>query len=98
MAVDHNDVEQIAALAHIDLSRAELRRFQSEFGRILEYFSRIRAECGAREPSAELESAVNITREDRVRPSLSQAQVLRNAPDTDGEYFRVPRVLPDPET
>ena len=39
-------------------------------------------------------NAVNITREDQVGEHLSAEQALKNAPDTDGTHFRVPRVIP----
>jgi aspartyl-tRNA(Asn)/glutamyl-tRNA(Gln) amidotransferase subunit C len=39
------------------------------------------------------EAASLVLREDRVTPSLSHEDAMRNAPDTDGTYFRVPKVI-----
>jgi|GEM_PF-7086493 len=37
--------------------------------------------------------AENVFREDKVRPSLPRGKALGNAPDSDGEYFLVPKVI-----
>jgi aspartyl-tRNA(Asn)/glutamyl-tRNA(Gln) amidotransferase subunit C len=99
MSVDRNDVERIARLARIDLSAAELRRFAADFRQILEYFDQIRGSgTGGLSAEPDSDQTVNVTREDEVQPGLTQEQALRNAPDTDGEYFCVPRVLPSSES
>jgi len=45
------------------------------------------------EPRNQFITVENVFREDRVRSSLPRDMALRNAPDSDGEYFRVPRVI-----
>jgi aspartyl-tRNA(Asn)/glutamyl-tRNA(Gln) amidotransferase subunit C len=35
----------------------------------------------------------NVLREDEVRGSISRAEGLKNAPDTDGVFFKVPKVI-----
>ncbi len=37
--------------------------------------------------------AGNVLREDSVRPSLDRAKVMASAPETDGTYFKVPKVI-----
>ena len=45
------------------------------------------------EPRNWFNKAENVFREDKVRPSLPRGKALDNAPDSDGEYLLVPRVI-----
>jgi aspartyl-tRNA(Asn)/glutamyl-tRNA(Gln) amidotransferase subunit C len=45
------------------------------------------------EPMMHAQEMTNVYRDDEVQPSLTREEALRNAPQTDGEYFLVPRIL-----
>lgn len=61
---------------------------------IVDYMSRLEAvETGGIEPESQATTLGDVFREDEVRPSLTRNQALGNAPQTDGEYFLVPRVV-----
>jgi aspartyl-tRNA(Asn)/glutamyl-tRNA(Gln) amidotransferase subunit C len=45
------------------------------------------------EPLVYISGETNQLREDALKDQLAQAQALQNAPDTDGQYFKVPKVL-----
>ena len=42
---------------------------------------------------ARLEPMINVLREDAPRPSFPQADMLANAPDRSGDFFRVPKII-----
>ena len=44
-------------------------------------------------PTAHILDTVNVLREDTVRPPMDRDALLRNAPETDGAAYIVPRVL-----
>jgi aspartyl-tRNA(Asn)/glutamyl-tRNA(Gln) amidotransferase subunit C len=46
------------------------------------------------EPLTYINEDVNVLREDVVRGQTDRAEALRNSPDQDSEYFRVPKVIP----
>jgi aspartyl-tRNA(Asn)/glutamyl-tRNA(Gln) amidotransferase subunit C len=88
--VSENDVEHIAELADIGISRDELAEFTGQFNEILKYFDILdQVETG--EPWEQ--ELANIFREDEIEPSLSQEEVLANARETEDGFFRAPRVM-----
>lgn len=86
--VSEDDVRHIAELARVDLSDEEVSRFVDEFSEILEYFEMLDSVPETEEPS----EVYNVLRTDSVTPSLSQADALRNAEETEDGYFKGPRV------
>lgn len=88
--VSENDVEHIAELADIGISREELAEFTGQFNEILDYFDILdQVEAAV----AWEQDLANIFREDEIEPSLSQEEVLSNARETEDGFFRAPRVM-----
>ena len=95
MAVDRDEVKRIAKLAALALTDEEIDRYQGDLNAILSYISQIQsADLGASDASSESGAAETVLREDVVRPGLTREQALANAPDSDGEHFRVPPAIP----
>jgi aspartyl-tRNA(Asn)/glutamyl-tRNA(Gln) amidotransferase subunit C len=97
VAVDKDEVRRIARLAALALSEEEIARFQGDLEAILGYVGQVQ-EADLDDLQDEHEAGPEPTearlREDVVRPGLTREQALANAPDTDGEYFRVPPAIP----
>lgn len=88
--VSESDVEHIAELADIGISREELAEFTGQFNEILAYFDILdQVEAGG----AWEQDLANVFREDDPEPSLSQEEVLANARQTEDGFFRAPRVM-----
>lgn len=87
-AVDPEDVSHVADLARVDLDDDELDRFTEQFADILEYFETLE-EVPDVDSDADL---VNVMRPDDPHEGLSQAEALRNAPDSEAGYFKGPKV------
>ena len=89
-----DDVKHVAKLARLALSDAELQRLGGQLESILEYVDKLgRADVSGVEPMAHALPMHNVLREDVIEPSLPLEQVLANAPDTDGPFFKVPKVI-----
>ncbi len=86
--VDADEVEHVADLARVDLDATELDEFTEQFAEILEYFEAL-DEVPAVDSEPEL---VNVMRSDEVRDGLTQAEALRNAPETEDGFFKGPTV------
>ena len=86
--VDDEEVRHVASLARVDLDEEEVERFAAQFADILEYFEALE-EVPDVDADAEL---ANVMRPDEVREGLTQAEALRNAPETEDGQFRGPRV------
>lgn len=94
MALDIATVEQIAELAKLGLSKAEKTRFAEQLSAILDYAAMLqRLDTSAIPPTASVAGLENIMRDDVVTPSLSQADVLANAPRQSAGQFQVPAIL-----
>jgi aspartyl-tRNA(Asn)/glutamyl-tRNA(Gln) amidotransferase subunit C len=88
--IEEKDVEHIAMLADIGITKEELPEFTGQFNEILDYFDILDEveETGAWE-----QELANVFREDEVVPSLPREEVLANTRDAEDGFFRAPRVM-----
>ena len=94
MAIDRATVDHVARLARLDLSEEERERMSAELGDILEHAAKIQElDLDDVEPTSHAIPIRNVMRPDEVRPSLSQAEALANAPEATDGRFKVPRIL-----
>lgn len=88
------DVQKVAKLGRLQLSDAEIEQFTGQLGAILEYVEKMNElDTKDVEPLAHCLPVHNIFRPDQIKESLGTEKTLRNAPDRDGEFFRVPKIL-----
>jgi aspartyl-tRNA(Asn)/glutamyl-tRNA(Gln) amidotransferase subunit C len=91
MAITRDEVLHVAALARLELSDEEVERFQEQLSAILEAVGKVaELDLSDVEPTAHPLDLVNVWGEDEPRPCLSVDEALANAPDRDGDLFRVP--------
>lgn len=94
MSVTLKDVEHIAELARLKFSKEELENFTHQLNQILEYMDKLNElDTENVEPLSYPVEGNNIFREDELKPSISREEALRNAPDSDDEFFKVPKVI-----
>lgn len=94
MKIGNKDVEHVARLARLRLTEEEKEKFGKQLNRILKYVEKLN-ELNT-ENVKSISSVVplkNVLREDELKPSLPVENVLSNAPDKKGEYFKVPRII-----
>ena len=90
MPLGPDEIAHVALLARLGLDDDEKRRIGAELDVILEHISTLqRADVSDVPETAQVGNLANVWREDEPAPSFTQEQALANAPDTDGEYFRV---------
>ena len=88
------DIAKVAHLARLDLSAEELERYGAQLGDILEHAERVQAlPTDGVPPTSHPLPMTNAFRVDEVTGSLDRDEVLAQAPDADGPYFRVPKIL-----
>ncbi|PYR52998.1 MAG: Asp-tRNA(Asn)/Glu-tRNA(Gln) amidotransferase subunit GatB [Acidobacteria bacterium] len=94
--IEMQDVEDVARLARLELSPEEGERMREQLDRILGYIDKLRQlDTAGVEPTSHAVPMVNVFRDDEPRPCLSPEEMLANAPDRSGEFFRVPRIIED---
>jgi aspartyl-tRNA(Asn)/glutamyl-tRNA(Gln) amidotransferase subunit C len=92
-------VERVAELAHLELAPEETGRMLHDLNAILDYVAELnQLDTAGVEPLAqvnELQSGAAATelRGDALIPSLDRSIVMAEAPQTDGAFFKVPKVI-----
>jgi len=88
------EVEHIAKLARLKLTKEEVKRFCSQLSEVLEYMEVLNeVETEGVEPTAQVTGLENVFREDEVYPSLEPKQALSGAPVRQGNFFKTGVVL-----
>lgn len=94
MAISRKEVEYIAGLARLTLTEEEIELYSKQLSDILVYIDQLNElDIENVEPMSHVLDMINVMREDKHLPSLSRDEVMANAPDHDGEHFKVPRVV-----
>jgi aspartyl-tRNA(Asn)/glutamyl-tRNA(Gln) amidotransferase subunit C len=91
MAITNDDVLHVARLARLGLRDGEAERLQSELSAILDAVGKV-SELDLTDvpPTSHPLDLVNVWDEDEPRPSLDVEDALANAPEREGDGFRVP--------
>ena len=94
MKLSREEVLHIARLARLGLDEAEVGKFSEQLSNLLEYFEVLQqVDTTGVTPSAHSVTLQNVIRSDEDSASLPPDQVLANAPQKEGDFFRVKPVL-----
>jgi aspartyl-tRNA(Asn)/glutamyl-tRNA(Gln) amidotransferase subunit C len=94
MSVSDADVRKIAKLARLRLSDEEIARYGGQLTKILESMAELAAlDTKDVPPTTSVLGAVNVLRPDEPKPFANREALLENAPDRDGPYFKVRKVI-----
>jgi aspartyl-tRNA(Asn)/glutamyl-tRNA(Gln) amidotransferase subunit C len=104
MSVSEKDVERVAELANLELTSGEKAGMLRDLNSVLGYFAQLNElETSSVAPMAQVSDLLTVgpeaeteaahLRPDEVAPSLNRENVLACAPDTDGVFFKVPKVI-----
>jgi len=93
------DVERVAELANLELTRDETEGMLHDLDAILNYVDQLgELDTGSVAPLAQISELAGVggrssLRDDIVRPSLDRSVVMPEAPETDQVFFKVPKVI-----
>ncbi len=96
MASDRIDIRHVARLARLALTDEEIETFGPQLGSLMTHVDALAALDTENVPAtAQVVPSRNVQRADAVRPEimLSREAALRNAPQAQAGFFRVPRIL-----
>jgi aspartyl-tRNA(Asn)/glutamyl-tRNA(Gln) amidotransferase subunit C len=94
MKLSLDEVDHVAMLARLGLRADERERMRDQLSSILEHISLLEEiETEAIPPTAQVITLQNVMRADEVHQSLSVEEVLRNAPRSEDQMFKVNAVL-----
>jgi aspartyl-tRNA(Asn)/glutamyl-tRNA(Gln) amidotransferase subunit C len=98
MRITREDVLRVADLAYLDLSESELETYRKQIDEVLEYIGKLNELDTANvEPMAQVltddQTPDATLRDDVVIPCDVAPEILKQAPDPEPPYFRVPKVI-----
>lgn len=94
MAITREQVHHIALLARLDLAEAEEAAFAEQLDHILAHFEKLQQlDTDHVEPTAHIVDMETPFRDDRVHNAPAVEELLRNAPERDGRFFKVPKII-----
>lgn len=92
--IDRQDVQKIALLARLEITEAEEAQFTTQLNSILGYFEQLsELETTDVEPMTRAIEISNIVRSDVNVPFCDRESLLQQAPEQEGDFFRVPQIL-----
>jgi aspartyl-tRNA(Asn)/glutamyl-tRNA(Gln) amidotransferase subunit C len=94
MEVNDLLVENLARLARLSFNDIEKSEIRADLQQMISFVEKLReVNTEGIEPMLHMSSNENILREDIVRGSIPRDEALKNAPDSDGTFFKVPKVI-----
>ena len=96
--IDREEVRKVANLARLNITEAEEAEFTTQLNSILEYFEQL-SELDTTDvpPTTRAIETSNITRSDELTPFPNKEELLQAAPEQQGEFFRVPKIISSDE-
>ncbi|MEM1216330.1 MAG: Asp-tRNA(Asn)/Glu-tRNA(Gln) amidotransferase subunit GatC [Bacteroidota bacterium] len=92
--MDEALISRLEQLARLKLSAAERSALQGDLNNILQMVEKLQElDLQDVEPLVYVNSAVQRLRKDEIRNQVTREEALKNAPDHDGEHFKVPKVI-----
>ena len=95
MKVTDTDINYVAQLANLNLTADERARMVRDLNSILGYIDRLNElDTTDVPPMTQTDlQAGDALRADELRPCLTHEAAMSNAPETDGKFFKVPKVI-----
>ena len=92
--IDRQQVHKVALLARLELTPEEEERFTTQLGSILEYVEQLnQVDVSEVPPTTRAIDVSNVTRKDDLEPYPEREAILNSAPEQEGEFFKVPKIL-----
>lgn len=92
--IDREQVRKVALLARLEITPEEEEQFTTQLGSILEYFEQLRElDVSNVQPTTRAIDVSNVTRVDQLQPYPDLEAIRDIAPDQEGDYFKVPKIL-----
>ena len=94
MEVNEALVQTLANLARLQFNEQEKEIIKGDLQRMIHFVDKLNElDTTGVEPLLHMTDAINVLREDEVKGSISREEALKNAPESDGTFFKVPKVI-----
>lgn len=97
MEVNDALIDNLSNLARLQFNAEEKKEIKKDLQRMIHFVEKLKElDTAGVEPLLHMSPEINVLREDKLEGSVSHQQALSNAPETDGTYFKVPKVIRNP--
>lgn len=94
MEIDKQLISRLEELARLELSEVEREALRKDLNEILGMVEKLQElQLENVEPLVHITEALNMWRRDEVKGQVPRENALKNAPDNEGHFFRVPKVI-----
>ena len=93
MPIEPDEVRHVARLSRLEATSEEMDSLAGDLQKIVSYIDRLQEVELSPDDEALTYFDADVHREDRTASGLEREDALRNAPDADGEFFLVPKIL-----
>ena len=94
MKITNKLIQDIAALAKLEFDEKSAEEMKVDLENIIRFMDKLsELDTDGVEPLIYLSEEVNVLREDEIKATISQVEALKNAPEKDSDYFKVPTIL-----
>ena len=94
MEVNDLLVEKLATLARLSFDDQEKLEIKADLQQMISFIEKLQeVNTDGVIPLLHMSSTINMLRDDIVKGSITREEALRNAPDADGTFFKVPKVI-----
>ena len=94
MQVTNEMINNLAHLSRLNFNEEQTQSIKADLEKMIDFVEQLNeVNTTGVEPLLHMGDAVNVLREDEIKGSISRNEALLNAPDTDGVFFKVPKVI-----
>ena len=92
--IDDTTVDKIAELARLEFNSEEKENIKKDLSKILTYIDKLNElDTDGVDPLIHISDEYNVLREDIIEESTTQVEALKNAPDKNSDYIKIPKVI-----
>lgn len=94
MKIDRSLINKLAELSKLEFNEEDTAEIQKNLGNILDLVEKLNeVDTEGVEPLIYMNENIDVFREDKVKQVISKEEGLKNAPDKDSDYIKVPKVI-----
>jgi aspartyl-tRNA(Asn)/glutamyl-tRNA(Gln) amidotransferase subunit C len=94
MEITNELVNKLAHLSKLSFNDVEKENIKADLSKMIGFIEQLqKIDTTGVQPLLHMSEAVNVLRKDESKGSITKQEGLQNAPQTDGNYFMVPKVI-----
>ena len=94
--INAEDVRKVAQLARLELPEEQVNTYTDQLEKIISYVAQLeKIDTTGVDPTTRAVEVVNVSRQDVTKMTSCREELLDLAPQREGDFFRVPKILSD---